>query len=231
MDYLSLPLKKRAGLRAKDTCGNFAKYPAAVGGIWTREGSGPLFTPFNGERGMLSAYIEKPSLRFEGNSREICQNGGSRAVTHNGWYVDNSQFETTQGVVYRLPSAKGFVAGASDPWNSKKDGTGPFLLMPDVFDNEISAARAADSFAERYAEFLREDDAKQQAEAQIEDKQEEIASLRNAIRDLVAGIRQSNLAPVVCARLRADIQRLRSESADAWQRIRTLQSNYWESVS
>lgn len=221
MDYLSIPLRTRAALRAKDTCGNFHNYPAAVGGIWTREGSGRRLN----EKGRAWFEAdEAASLRFVSNASSLLP-----YLRHNGWYVDNQQMETTMGVVYRLSHDR-FLAGASDPWNCDKAGRGPFVCDESVYDSPEEAARAADRLAERYSEECREDDLKQTAEAWIEESRDCIGILREEIRGLVAGIRESFLSTVVCAQLKRDIRRLRKEIHAQWERISTLQTSPWEIV-
>ena len=201
-DYLSRPLRQRAFIRSKDPV-NFAKYPQAVGGIWTKEGRGSSFEC--GPSGVM-AWIESPDFRFVGPSHEILPR-----LRHKGWFADDQCGEVTMGVVYRLSHGR-FVAGCSDPWNCDKRGAGPFLLEDSVFDCPEEAARRADRLAEIYGEFLRADAAKQQAK-------EELAQLREDARELVAGIRQSRLAPSVCDRLRRDFKALRRDMSKLWRAI------------
>lgn len=226
MDYLAIPLRTRAAKRAKDPV-NFAQYPAAVGGIDTREGN-PRFRPLDSSRphGLHVAWIESGD---EIGARWLGPADKSARMDHQGWYANSFQDETTRGVVYRLPHGR-FVAGASDPWNCDKDGFGPFLMGREVFTDEREAALAADRLAEIYEEFLREDDAKQQAEAQIEEKRAEVASLREDIRELIAGIRESKLAPAVCAEIRDSIRRHWQEMTAARERIHALKRNFWLAV-
>lgn len=220
MDYLSIPLRARAVKRAKDPV-NFAKYPAAVGGIWTREGDGSRFT---GEDGLAWVESGECGFRFVGASGKILSN-----LRHTGWYVDNQHGETTMGVVYRLPHGR-FVAGCCDPWQSDKEGRGPFLMENAVYEDEEEAAMAADQAAERYAELCREDDLREQAKVGIEDAKESIGNIREEIRSLVAGIRESTLAESICSQLRRDIRRLRREIHDEWKRIRTLETEPWRII-
>lgn len=194
---------------------------AAVGGIWTREGKGSRFC---GNDGLAFVEEGECGFRFVGASGKILSN-----LRHRGWYVDNFQDGVTQGVVYRLPHGR-FVAGASGPWNCDKDGFGPFLMENAVFEDEEEAARQADRVAERYAEFCREDDLKEQAKVRIEDAKESIGNIREEIRSLVAGIRESTLAESVCSQLRRDIRRLRREIHNEWKRIRTLETEPWRIV-
>jgi hypothetical protein len=223
MDYLSLPLKTRAAKRRANPV-NFAHYPAAVGGIWTREGRDSRFNSTIGRQGGY-AWIEAGEIgRFVGASDAILSR-----MRHKGWFVNHCQDETTRGVVYRL-SRNRFLAGASDPHQCDKRGEGPWICDNEVFSDPENAARHADRVAELYAEFCREDDARQTAEIRIEEAQEEIKSIRVDIRQLVAGIRKSVLDPVICARLRADLRQLRTGSQEQWQAIRKLKANFWEAV-
>lgn len=227
-DYLSIPLAKRAAMRKADTIGNLHNFPAAVGGIWTREGSGSRFNPIAGKYSAPVCYLdseEAGNLRWVNNAHEILPRSVER-----GWYVDGFQSETTQGVVYRLPGGR-FIAGASDPWNCDKAGRGPCFIARDVFNDPEDAARFADRLAEQYGEFCREDDANQQAESQIEDAKDSIGQMREEIRSLVAGIRESSLSPAICERLRKDIRNLRADMAKRWERIRLLTREPWQSVA
>lgn len=225
MDYLKRKLTERAALRRKDP-GNFAKYPAAVGGIWTREGE-PLFRPMDS----ANRYSRKVAYLSPDEIGARWYRRADKAVHlgHAGWYVDSFQSEVTRGVLYRLPHGR-FLAAASDPWNCNRDGFGPFITEGEAFTSETEAARAADRLAEVYSEFLREDNAKQTAKAEIEEKQAEVASLREDIRELIAGIRESRLAPAVCSELRESIRRHWREMTEARERIHALRENYWLAV-
>lgn len=225
MDYLTIPLRTRFAKRQKDPV-IFAQYPAAVGGIWTREGQ-PLFHPMDpaNRYSRKVAWVEPQDIgaRWHGPADKFAR------IDHTGWFSDSFQSETTRGVVYKLPHGR-FLAGASDPWNCDKDGFGPFITEGDVYTDENEAARAADRLAEIYGEFLREDDAKQQATAEIEEKTKEVSELRDTIRGLIAGIRESKLAPSVCSELRASIRRHWREMTEARERIHALRKNYWLAV-
>jgi len=93
-------------------------------------------------------------------------------LRHNGWYIDEQQDETTQGIVLRLPNKRGFLAGCSDPYND-----GAALVEMCVYDDEDTAARCADQIAERYAEKSREcaEKDRQEFEAQaLENERQEM---------------------------------------------------------
>ena len=84
--------------------------------------------------------------------------------------------------------------------------------------------------AEIYAENEREHDAKFQAEIQIDDARQLIASARETVRELIAGIRQSKLDPRICAQLKNDIKRERAEIRKQFARIEKLLANHWAAV-
>lgn len=219
MDYLSIPLRTRAARRSKDPA-NFAQYPAAVGGIWTREGDGPRFGKAGGQ---TLAWIESGEIgRFVGASHTLLPR-----FQHKGWYVDEHCHETTMGVVYRLPHGR-FLSGASDPWQCDKRGEGPWLMAPDVYDCTDEAARAADRIAELYAERLREDsereNAKQQKLDTIEETSSEVDSLRGEMLEILQGIRDSKLSPQLCNRLRAEFTRMRETVRRKCREIRALEA-------
>lgn len=135
--------------------------------------SNPLNPPFqlNG-RGDFYRFHEEPEahFRFVGLAHEL-----AKCIRHQGWYVEDEPFqdETTVGVVYRLPSGRGFIAGCTDPWNREKDGRGPCLLEIEAIAEEREAALRADRIAEIYAEHCREDNRKELARIQAEEQAEE----------------------------------------------------------
>ena len=79
---------------------------------------------------------------------------------HTGWYADEGQFETLTGFVYA------FADDADDEDDSptgyyalvESDDTDCHYLDPDVYDDPVTAARAADRMAELIAELERECD-------------------------------------------------------------------------
>ncbi len=161
------------------------------------------------------------SLRFVGAAHTVYPRG----VDHTGWYTDRFRDATVAGVVYRLPGGRGFLAGYSDPWNSAKDHSGPCNLLPQSFETAETAARAADRLAERYAEFLREDDLQQAAVFEGEQADARAVEVRKEVRELIRGIRESRLAPVVCDTLRRQIRALRREARDVRARAAKIVAN------
>lgn len=153
-------------------------------------------------------------------------------LKHFGWYVDAYQHETQFGLVREVKTKNGprYLACISDPFNGDKYGNGPCRIecrdngLPYWYECREEAARNADGAAESSAEEMREwseqADERQQAEEKADEAREEIGNLRAKARSLVEGIRQSVLAPSLCTHLREELQRIREESAEAWQTLR-----------
>ena len=114
---------------------------------------------------------------------------------HNGWYTDDMQDNTLIGVVlcfsrHTAPDENGdargrqiFMAGTR---HSYWDGV---TLALDTTDDMITAARWADSMAEREAENCREDDEKYRNEQKAEELKYEIALARTACLKLLRDTR------------------------------------------
>lgn len=80
------------------------------------------------------------------------------SIRHTGWLTDEfGDSETIRGVVFRLPSGRGFLAG----W-SMGEGMASSLEYA-VYDDESAAAHVADSLAENAAEKEREYQAAERA--------------------------------------------------------------------
>jgi len=94
-----------------------------------------------------------PGLRWK-----WCDEVEDVRINHTGWFCDEYQDGKLRGIVMRLPKGKGFLAG----W-SMGEGMSSSVDC-DIIDNEIDAARTADSLAENAAERERE----------YQDEQEEI---------------------------------------------------------
>lgn len=70
-------------------------------------------------------------------------------IRHTGWYTDADAGETMRGIVAGLPHGR-FIGGYY--WS----GNGERVYFPEVYDDEIEAARGADRQAEIVAEKERE---------------------------------------------------------------------------
>lgn len=77
-------------------------------------------------------------------------------INHTGWFCDEHGGGKIRGLVFRLPRGRGFLAG----WAMGHSMCGS--VDYDIFDDETSAARAADSMAEQAAEANREAELKEQ---------------------------------------------------------------------
>jgi hypothetical protein len=216
-NYLSQPLKTRLAFhKAKPDA---RKYPAAYEYLDTNEPTG-IHRDADGTA--HTSNVGGVRLRFVGAADSILTR-----LQHKGWFVDGIRQEVTQGVVYRLPGNRGFLAGFSDPWNGEKDGSGPCNLEFSVYETAEDAARAGDRLAELYAERCRDDYRKQEAQFQLENAQENASNTRDEIRDLLAGIRESTLAPSVCRVLRERVKTLRRQYVAAIREARRIVENPW----
>lgn len=116
---------------------------------------------------------------------------------HTGYYTDVDCNEVAKGIVVSLPHGK-FIAGYY--WSSNDER----VYHPELYRDEESAAHAADSIAEHFADKARDDDEKYQAarelESDIEDELSELGKLyalrhhprfgdKDAIADLIESIR------------------------------------------
>jgi hypothetical protein len=186
-------------------------------------------TPFNieGYRHTFGRWHESPEtpFRFIGLASDIVRLG------HTGWYTrENDCDETARGVVYMLPHGR-FLAAIADPFQSDKDGSGPCIVetnatgQPIIYDSKEDAARAADSFAERYAEAARESDHRECERMKLEDAASEAAETletnRSEARALLAEIRASRLSPGLCERMRGELRALRRSMHAAFATIKS----------
>lgn len=201
-DYLTQPLAKRLAFHKANP--GARKYPAAYGYFYSREGTG-IIRDVDGTA-HTEANIGGLSLRFVGAADTILTR-----LRHKGWYVETDHDHVTRGVVYRLPGGRGFLAGYSDPWQSDDDGSGPCSLEFEAHETAEDAARRADRLAERAGERYREDALHQEAQFGLDEAERDAKRTRDEIRDIVAGIRESILAPSICAVLRAKVRELRGE--------------------
>jgi hypothetical protein len=158
-----------------------------------------------------------------------------RVIDHTGWYIDNFQHETTCGVVLTIKPLTDedeleYLAGVRDPWNEHA----VLVDLDDTYTDVDEAARAADSFAERYADDCRTDDMKAQAEMQIEDAHERIRENRKAhsklIKEHAALAKQAATSGAVFEAVCATAAGYRLEVRDAVARIKLLRDEPWRAV-
>lgn len=190
--------------------GMFQGTPHQSGGYWLR-------------------WSETPDdwSEIKGRAGEVLE-----SVKHQGWYLDDFQDSVVFGIVRKVRMRGGvrFIAAISDPFNGDKYGNGPALMevnedgSPVWYDDAREAARASDQIAEQYAEREREYQEKALERFNAEEAEGEaegtIKTARMEARELIAGIRQSTLAPSLCQRMRAEVARLREKSREAWEKLR-----------
>lgn len=192
-----------------------------------------------------NSIIYNPAAQLEGSRRTIrwIENAsdGLRLVARpargfrdglDGYYVDNFQDSVTVPAVLRLPSAPDgtarLLAATSGSWNPDC-----YLVDMDLETDERDAWHSACSLAEHYAESCREEDAKFQAEQQIDDARDEIKTARADCHKLAAELRSLDkaLPPGLCAAIRREIASHRATVRGAVKSIRRLTAEPWTAVS
>lgn len=227
-DYLHHSLPKRLEAFRRNQC-------KSLGGGWhTHAGDrkqwhwvpqGFSTTPDFGAPFKIGGYACRWCENISGHFRESGYADEIIRLNHRGWFTDNFQDATTRGTVLQLPARDGktfYLAACSDPHNENCA-----IVEFSSHEEKEVAARIADRLAERFAEDCRQDDLKMLAENEIASLAEDITSLRCHIRSLIAGIRQSSVAGVVCDQLRADIHSLRRQVRQKLARIKQINSEPW----
>ncbi|HEV2327622.1 MAG TPA: hypothetical protein VGY56_02410 [Verrucomicrobiae bacterium] len=222
-NYLNTPLSKRLAAFRRNNC-------QSLGGGWHDDTKrwhwvpqGFSTTPDFGGRFEVGGYNCRWCENVSGHFRECGDADRIIRLRHRGWFVDNFQDSTTRGMVLQLPARKGktlYLAACSDPWNKNCA-----IIEMYFYDEKEDAARAADGLAERYAENSREGDLEQLAETEIASLENSIKETRQQIRALLAGIRQSTVAGVVCNQLSLDIISLRREVRQKLARIEKIKAD------
>lgn len=102
--------------------------------------------------------------------------GVGRSIDHTGWWADDHESDKIRGMVFRLNHGRGFIAG----WSMGAGMIGN--VEYDIYDEERTAAYAADRMAERAAEDSREADEEYRKEQEaIEKAAEEEQAMRDAV--------------------------------------------------
>ena len=164
-----------------------------------------------------------------------------RLFDHAGWYADNYQDALIVGHVVRIRCPRGTLyvpATMCTDW----DGTTHYMAAAELVprgsgkeDHDAArreAARSADHYAEREAEEAREDSARQQAAAQIEEARAEIHSVNRQALALLAERKLSHtsriqFSPAVCEAIQARVRGFLAARAHLFAVIRNRQDNYW----
>jgi hypothetical protein len=161
---------------------------------------------------------------------------------YNGWYTDGFQDATLIGVVLCFTrhdghqddgqyqgvhpnKPKGRVIYMAGTRHSDWDGV---TLDLDTTDDPITAARWADSMAEREAESCREEDEKYQAEQRVEELLEQIKAIRTRCLKLLRDMRpirkgMHGIPESICDTLRTAVQGYVEEIATLRGELEELQ--------
>lgn len=192
----------------------------------------PSFSRGSDEHCRWVEDTDRSGLRFVGYVTEYRDSERFRSKPSLGWYGDNFQDSTYYPVVFQLPSrnkVERYAYGYTDPYNK-----GAAMLCFDYCDNKDDAQRWACALAKHAAEESREEDAKFQAEQQIEDCLEDISNIR---RDILALCREmkticSKVSGVDTMRklLKQKLEDMLEERSKKYSRIETLRDNYWAAV-
>lgn len=104
--------------------------------------------PISGHSNGMGFYLDSDGQPF--GRWMYCDDVNGANIHHTGWFCDEFQDSKIRGIVARLPHGRGFLAG----WTMGESMASEVDAY--VYDDEVDAARAADSLAEQAAERQRE---------------------------------------------------------------------------
>ena len=190
---------------------------------------------FYNEVGDLMAY------NLDGFNAVAIQELSRRAFDYLGYYADNFQHELIKPYIVKIKTSRGLLIAPAVAYSDCDIATVYFSsaeLVEKGGDIEAAAfdrARVADSIAERLAEQARDDDAKFQAEQQIEDLRAENLEARKEARGLIVAIRDQrvigDIVAPICNALISEIKGLRAAIHRNNERINKLAADYWLAVN
>lgn len=174
-----------------------------------------------------------------------------RAIDNHGWYTDFFQdgciyacavqvriprrlakFENVQEGEYgvwqkSMTRVRWMEATAHTDWDQ--------ILISrrssDLHDTLEECIRSADRVAKLAAEEAREEDQKFHAEQQIEEKREEVKSVRAQLLEALAARREASAPDALCRVLRSWVAERLAEIRKARKRIALLEREPWQAVS
>lgn len=156
-----------------------------------------------------------------------------------GFYADNNEWETIRGGVERMRTARGTYY-IPTTYSDQSDCALYYMADAEIVprgsreeDHENArneAARIAYDRAEREGERSRDDNAKQQAELDIETEREEIHAINKQARALLAEIRGQEFTDNICAALRHRLHEYLEARRQCFRVIKERQENYWSAV-
>lgn len=179
----------------------------------------------NGAGMWLDSHDDAPGFRTMKDAHELLN------LRHTGWFTDHDGSETAIGTVsvlrlgkwaYAVPgythssmasNTLRFDDAQRIPAKEAWDNTGDKFAVTEAFEDIMrDVAHAADHLAQKYAEDCKEGDTEALAESRIEQYRDDIATAREAIKELIQEIRQHGKAfsPAICNTLRKKLR-------DEWQ--------------
>lgn len=179
-------------------------------------------------------YQNSPCMAGEGEIGFYWGEGGEesgrlwtlRAKTMRmGWYCNNFQDESITGFAFRLPRGRGFLAG----WMMGDQMCASVSRR--IYDDENGALQAGHRMAELAAERMREEDAKDQAEQQIQEAREEILDIREQVQIALRDRHASSAPESLCRMLRSWVAERLDEIRSKRVRIALLERDPWKAVS
>lgn len=129
---------------------------------------GPYYhAPEPVERGLgwRTFYLDSdfmPGMRWKWCD-EVCDR-----IRHTGWFCDEYGDQTIRGLVFRLPNNRGFLHG----W-SMGESMASAIDTHTIYADEVTAAHAADSWAESVAEDQREYEDSERERMEMEEETEQ----------------------------------------------------------
>ena len=141
----------------------------------------------------VTAHLVDPS--HLGPAHRHARHDRVSRARHTGWYADEGQFETLTGFVYAFADDAGDED--DDPPTSyyalvESDDTDRHYLDPEVYDDPVAAAHAADGMAELVAELERECDAVRNRASQA---RSELAEANRTRREALGILRHVRACP------------------------------------
>ena len=148
-----------------------------------------------------------------------------------GYYADNFQDAVIQWATVKIaPANKKHGRDALFAPVTYCTGWEGVTLHLDEAGEADDARRWGERIAEREANQAREEDAKFQAENQIDDARSAIHAGNKATLALLAELRHAALPPAICGAVRERLQEYLAERKAQFATITKLERNYWDAV-
>ena len=143
----------------------------------------------------VTAHLVDPSHIDPAKAVRLGRHDRFRRARHTGWYADAGQFDILTGFVYACDGEPD--DGDDDPPCSyyalvESSDTDCHYLDPEVYDDPVEAARAADSLAESVAELERECD---EVRCHAQQARDDLAEANRMRREALAIVRHLRGGP------------------------------------